>query len=109
MIGTITILAAASVAATLVTGARVVGLRRIVEHSTKVDVIFTAVIGFCLAGTITGLAAAILAGLFMALVLTVLKVMYRGCDGALNASDSLMTMWQQSTDNNTNLWAVKRG
>lgn len=73
MLGTIAILATASVGAAIVTGARVFGLRRIVKHSTKADVAFTAGIGFALAGTLTGLATAIVAGLMMAVVLTVLK------------------------------------
>lgn len=93
MLGTIVLLSGASVAAFLVTGARIAGLRRLVRHSTKVDVAFTAAIGFGLAGTLTGLAAAIIAGLMMALVLTVLKSVYRLTDavqrgyGAMRKSD----------------------
>ncbi len=80
MLTSIAILGAASVGAALVTGARVFGLRRIVKHSTKTDVAFTAGIGLCLAGTITGLATAIVAGLMMALVLTLLKSSYKAVD-----------------------------
>lgn len=80
MISTIALLAGATVAATLVTGARVLGLRRITENATKVDVVFTAGAAFAFAGTLTGFAAAIVAGLFMALVLSVLKVMYKTKD-----------------------------
>lgn len=76
MLTTITLLAGVSVAAVLVTGSRVLGLRRMVKHSTKVDVAFTIGAGVALAGTLTGIATAILAGLFMALALTVLKVLY---------------------------------
>ncbi len=88
MLSTIALLAASTVAATLVTGARVVGLRRITEHSTKVDVGFTAVAAFAFAGTLTGFAAAIVAGLFMALVLSLLKLLYKVKDATFaKASD----------------------
>lgn len=87
MFTTITILAVASVGAALVTGARVIGLKRIVKHSTKADVAFTAGIGFVLAGTLTGLATAIVAGLIMALVLSVLKAAYKVSDRVSGAWD----------------------
>lgn len=80
MLTTICVLAGVTTAAALVTGARVMGLRRMVKHSTKVDVAFTAGAGFLLAGTLTGLATGILAGLCMALVLSLLKLLYRAVD-----------------------------
>jgi hypothetical protein len=88
MISTIALLAGCTVAATLVTGARVFGLRKITKHATKVDVAFTAGAAFAFAGTLTGFAAAILAGLFMALVLSALKAMYAAKDAmAAKAQD----------------------
>lgn len=84
MLITTTILAGAAVGAALVTGARVFGLRRIVKHSTKADVLFTGGIGFALAGTLAGMATALVAGLMMALVLSALKVLYRAYDALCN-------------------------
>lgn len=80
MLLTTTILAGAAVGAALVTGARVFGLRRIVKHSTKADVLFTGGIGFVLAGTLAGMATALVAGLMMAVVLSVLKALYGAHD-----------------------------
>lgn len=82
MFTTIAVLATASVGAALVTGSRIFGLKRLVKHSNKVDVGFTAGIGFVLAGTLTGLATAIVAGLMMALVLTLLKPVVRTVEAA---------------------------
>lgn len=89
MFATISILAVASVGAAMVTGSRVIGLRRLVKHSNKVDVAFTAGVGFVLAGTLTGLATAIVAGLFMALLLSVLRLCYRATDAVKAAAGGI--------------------
>lgn len=102
MIGTITLLAGASVAAVMVTGARVVGLRTMVKHSTKLDVGFTALAGFALAGTITGLATAIVAGLMMALVLSVLKWVYGTVDAVQRGCGAVRAEYQERKQHNDN-------
>jgi len=84
MLTTISVLASATCAAALVTGSRVFGLRKIVKHSTKTDVAFTAGAGFLLAGTLSGLATAIVAGLMMALVLSILKFFINLYDNVVN-------------------------
>lgn len=73
MLTTVSALAAASVAAVLITGTRVVGWKNIKKHATKWDVGFTIGIGALLYGTMTGMLVAILGGLIMALVLTVAR------------------------------------
>lgn len=80
VIATSLLFGAVSVGACLVTASRVFGLRRIVKHSTKADVAFTAGSAFLLAGTLTGVTAAIMGGLMMALVLSVLRGIYRVSD-----------------------------
>jgi len=70
--GFITGAACATVAAVLVTGHRVVGIKTIVKHATIVDVAFTVAMAVAFAGTITGLMVAIMAGLVMALFLSAL-------------------------------------
>jgi hypothetical protein len=91
MLTTIALLAGTSVAAVLVTGARCIGLRRIVKHSTKTDVAFTAGTAFVLGGTLTGIATAILAGLMMALVLSALKALYALKDRATAVVSAVST------------------
>lgn len=66
----ILVMAAASVAACLFTGARLVGWRFILRHATTVDVAFTVGAVFMLAGSITGMLIGILSGLMMAAFLT---------------------------------------
>ena len=99
MISTIALLAGCTVAATLITGARVFGLRRITEHSTKVDVVFTAGAAFAFAGTLTGFAAAILAGLFMALILSALKAMYKAADALSAKATDVSERYKASAPN----------
>lgn len=67
------LMAATTVAAFLVTAARVVGMHRLLKYSTIVDVGFTILVGVLLAGTLTGILVAIVAGLMLALYLTVVK------------------------------------
>lgn len=70
---TVIIMSVVSVAAALVTLSRVLGLRRILRNATLVDVIFTVGAFVLLAGTLTGALVAVLSGLLMAVVLTLLK------------------------------------
>lgn len=112
MFTTIAVLATATCAAALVTGSRVFGLKKIVKHSTKADVAFTAGTAFVLAGTLTGLATAIVAGLLMALTLSFLKTIFgwgdalkRGVD-AVKAERSARSAPKQETtsDETCELW-----
>lgn len=73
MLSTTLMMAAASVAAALITLARITGWKRILRHATLVDVSFTILLGILFYGTLTGMLVAILGGLFMALTLTVLR------------------------------------
>ena len=71
---------AATVAAVLVTGARVVGVKRLIKHATLVDVTFTVGMAVAFAGTLTGLLVAIMAGLMMAVLLSGLQYLSRFAD-----------------------------
>ena len=66
-------MAAVSVAAFLITLARVVGWKCILRNATLVDVTFTFGTFVVFAGTITGALVAVLGGLIMALLLSLLK------------------------------------
>ena len=72
-ITTVLILSSATVMAALLTLGRAVGLVTLVRHSTIVDVSFTILMFFFTAGTAIGTMNAIISGLTMAVVLTVLK------------------------------------
>ena len=82
MLTTIFVLAGATVAATLVTVSRAIGLRRVVRHATAFDIVFTILAALAFAGTLVGFAAAIVAGLIMALALSGMKAYYRAVDAA---------------------------
>lgn len=69
--------AVCTVAAVLVTGHRVVGIRRILQHPTLVDVGFSVAMVVAFAGTLTGMLVAIIAGLLMALVLSAGRYLLR--------------------------------
>lgn len=71
-VGLIFLMALAAVVATLITLSRFVGIRLILRHAKVVDIVFTVVVCFALAGTITGLLIGIVAGLVMTGILTVL-------------------------------------
>lgn len=66
-------MAAASVAACLLTLSRAVGWKRILRHSTLIDVAFTLGLGVFLSGTLTGALVAVLGGLLMAVSLSCIK------------------------------------
>lgn len=112
MFTTIAVLATATCAAALVTGSRVFGLKKIVKHSTKADVAFTAGTAFVLAGTLTGLATAIVAGLLMALTLSVLKTLFgwgdalkRGVDAVkADRAERPASSQETTTDEKCELW-----
>ena len=73
MLTTVALMAGTSVAACLVTLSRVIGWKRVLKHSTLIDVSFTAGTFIIFAGTLTGGLVAVLGGLIMALVLTIAK------------------------------------
>ena len=75
--------AVATVGAVLVTGHRVIGIKRMVKHATLVDVTFTVGMAIAFAGTLTGLLVAIVAGLIMAVV--------------LSAAQKLQTLYERRT------------
>jgi hypothetical protein len=77
-----------SVAAVLVTLHRVVGIKRILRHATLVDVAFTVGMTIMFAGTLTGMLVAVLAGLIMALVLSVGRVLMKFGDSTTASTDS---------------------
>jgi hypothetical protein len=66
-------MAGATCAAALLTLGRVVGFKRIIKHATLVDVVFSIGVVAVLGSTITGALTAVLAGLFMAIGLSVGK------------------------------------
>ena len=73
MLTTVALMAGTSVAACLVTLSRVIGWKRVLKHSTLIDVSFTAGTFIIFAGTLTGGLVAVLGGLIMALVLSIAK------------------------------------
>jgi uncharacterized membrane protein YcaP (DUF421 family) len=66
-------MSAVSVAACLVTASRVVGWKRLLNHSTKIDVAFTVLLALFMGGTLTGNLVSVMGGLFMALTLAALN------------------------------------
>ena len=66
--------AAGVVLATLVTLNRIVGWRSMAKNATIIDVSFSVGVGVMFIGTPTGMLVAIIAGLFMALVLNAMQV-----------------------------------
>jgi len=77
-------------AAALITTARVLGIKRMIKHSTLVDATVTVGLGAALMGTATGMLTAIIAGLIVALTLSVAKV-------ASNIIDD-RTLWKRKDD-----------
>ena len=80
-IGLIFMMALASVAGFLIVAIRIAGFRRVLRHATAIDVVFTLLVCFLLAGTITGLLIGIVAGLIMTGTLTVCKWVLSGVEG----------------------------
>jgi len=64
------ILAAVTVAATLITLSRVIGVHRLLGYATLIDVAFSILMIWVFAGTLGGTLVAITAGLMMAIVLS---------------------------------------
>lgn len=69
-----------AVVAALVTLVRILGWRRVLKHATLIDIGFTLVICFALAGTLTGLLIGIVAGLVMTGTLTCLRFLQARLD-----------------------------
>lgn len=72
-IGLIFLMALASVAGVLIVLIRTLGVERTLRHATLVDIGFTVLVCFALAGTLTGLLIGIVAGLVMTGTLTLWK------------------------------------
>ena len=72
-IDTIFLMSLVTVGGCLLTLTRVIGWRKVLRHATAIDVIFTILLSFILAGTLTGILIALLAGLVMAGFLSVAK------------------------------------
>lgn len=86
-LGTIITLSAATTAAALVTGQRVFGFKRMVQHSTITDCVFTAGVALLFVGTLGGTLVAVLAGLMMALFLTACKLVAKAVNGVKAKTD----------------------
>ena len=71
-----------SVVSFLVVLSRIIGFRKVLQHATAVDISFTVVVCFVLAGSITGLLIGIVAGLIMTGILTVGRAFQRAKDAA---------------------------
>jgi len=67
------LMAACTVAATLLTASRVFGFSRLVDRSTATDVVFTIGVMLIFSGTLGGTLVAMLSGLMMAGVLSACK------------------------------------
>lgn len=76
-------MAGATCAAALLTLGRVVGFKRIIKNATLVDVVFSVGVVAVLGSTVTGALTAILAGLFMAVTLSVGKSVLSGVDAVI--------------------------
>lgn len=81
-VGLIFLMALVSVVAALVLLIRTIGVRRVLRHATIIDIIFTLVVCFLLAGTLTGLLIGIVAGLVMTGILTVAKALMKRIEAA---------------------------
>ncbi|SEN67279.1 hypothetical protein SAMN05216227_102026 [Pseudorhodobacter antarcticus] len=66
-------MAGATCAAALLTLGRVVGFKRIIKHATLVDVVFSIGVVAVMGATMTGALTAVIAGLFMAITLSMAK------------------------------------
>ena len=86
-------MAAVSVAAFLVTLSRVIGWKRILQHATLIDVVFTFGTFLVFAGTITGALVAVLGGLFMAVLLSLLKWGFLRLPGRLSGLRAKASGW----------------
>lgn len=79
-------MAGATCAAALLTLGRVVGFKRIIKNATLVDVAFSVGVVAVLGATVTGALTAVLAGLFMAITLSVGK-------SVMAAVDAIKGLW----------------
>ena len=80
MLTTLLVLSMATVLAILITLSRIVSLRTITKYGAFVDITVSIGLMFILAGTAVGAASAIVAGLFLAIALTLLKYWFRLVD-----------------------------
>ena len=69
----IALMSLCSVAAFLVMACRVVGVRKVLQYATFIDVIFTVSMCIAMAGTLTGILIGIMAGLVLSVTLSVAK------------------------------------
>lgn len=91
--GTVLAMAAATVAAVMLTLSRVFGLRRVVKYGVLVDVAFTIGAVVMFAGTLTGTLIAVISGLMLAMVLWVMKLL-SGALAVLNKPATLDDDWE---------------
>lgn len=96
-VGIIFLMSLATVAAALVTLVRIMGVRRVLRNATIIDIGFTLIVCFALAGTLTGLLIGIVAGLVMTGTLTVWKAATAKTD-ALRASYAQRTAEPEADD-----------
>lgn len=78
----IALMSLCSVAAFLVMACRVVGVRKVLQYATIIDVIFTVSMCIAMAGTLTGILIGIMAGLILSVILSVAKAALRKLDDA---------------------------
>lgn len=76
-IGYILIMAAASVAAILITLSRMIGFHNVIKYSVLVDFAVSAILVFMFFGTFIGMMIAIIAGLMMAMFLSIVRKVYK--------------------------------
>lgn len=100
MLSTLLVLSVATVLAILITLSRVVSLRTIVKYGAIVDIIVSIGLMIVLAGTAVGAASAIVAGLFLAIALTVLKQWFKLYDAVMG--------YRPNINLNTNVWKAHK-
>ena len=81
-------------AAVVVTLRRAIGVRRMVKHSTKIDVGFSVLLFWAFSGTVTGILTAVIAGLAMAIYLSFLKHMIEVKDKRVEAKAAAWAKWE---------------
>ena len=80
MLSTLIVLSVCTVLAILITLSRIMSLRTVVKYGAVVDIVFSIALMIVLAGTAVGAASAVVAGLFLAIALTVLKWWFKLVD-----------------------------
>lgn len=91
---TVLVMAGATCAAALLTASRVFGWKRIIKHATITDVTFTVGAVVVLGSTMTGALVAVMAGLLMAMFLSIARSSLKASEALSGAAQKARrTIW----------------